>query len=256
MAGKKVKSEVDGIRTELQHLSEAVWALREHLAVQDAITAASSPPRRSPNGAHTGGSAGVDGPTDGASGAAIGVTTGAAADFARRVSESRSERGIVATWGQFQDSKRTAAYRWELEEDAETLLAIDDNQVAQVLAAIGHRQRLAILKMILDQPRSAADLVTALGLGTTGAAYHHLNVLQAADLVTQEERGVYIAQPHRVSAIFAILAGVASASEKISLEPEAADVRDVIDDLGSSPSNGVVPDDPEGGEKRRKRRAS
>ena len=50
----------------------------------------------------------------------------------------------------------------------------------------------------------------ALDLGTTGAAYHHLNVLQSADLVTQEGRGVFVVQPHRVSAIFSILAGIES----------------------------------------------
>jgi len=42
--------------------------------------------------------------------------------------------------------------------------------VAHLLAAIGHRQRIAILKTILNQPCSAADLVSTLNLGTTGAA--------------------------------------------------------------------------------------
>ncbi|MBA2246932.1 MAG: winged helix-turn-helix transcriptional regulator [Chloroflexia bacterium] len=251
MAGKKGKSEVDGIRMELQHLSEAVWALREHLAVQDAITAASSSSRRSPNGVHYPG----DAPPGGADPGESDAITGSAADFARRVGESHFERGIVATWGQFQDASGTQAYRWELEEDAATLLAIDDSEIAQVLAAIGHRQRLAILKLILNQPCSAADLVASLNLGTTGAAYHHLNVLQAADLVTQEERGVYIVQPHRVSAIFAILAGVASASEKITLHREAVADEEPIEGSEGGPSNGVVPDGLEGVEKRRKRKS-
>lgn len=250
MAGKKGKSEVDGIRTELQHLSEAVWALREHLAVQDAITAASSSPRHaSLNGAlHPG-----DTPADGEFPAVATASSGGAADFARRLSESHFERGIVATWGQFKDAAGTQAYRWELEEDAATLLATDETEIAQVLSAIGHRQRLAILKQILDQPRSAADLVTALNLGTTGAAYHHLNVLQAADLVTQEERGIYIVQPHRVSAIFAILAGVASASERIALHREDA-AEESTEGSGPGVPDGVVPDGSDGGEKRRKRK--
>jgi DNA-binding transcriptional ArsR family regulator len=251
MAGKKGKSDVDGIRTDLQHLSEAVWALREHLAVQDAISAASSSSRRSSNGAHDPGDASTDG-------AALGEATqvsGGTADFARRVSESRFDRGIVATWGQFQDATGTQAYRWELEEDATTLLANDDIEIAQVLAAIGHRQRLAILKMILNQPCSAAELVAALNLGTTGAAYHHLNVLQAADLVTQEERGVYIVQPHRVSAIFAILAGVASASQKIVLQREDVPDEEPIERYDQESPNGAVSDGVVGVEKRRKRKS-
>lgn len=250
MAGKKVKSEVEGIRTELQHLSEAVWALREHLAVQDAIAAASSAPRRSTNGAHPA----TDSFADGATPAAARAAAGSREDFTRRVDEARFERGIVAIWGQVQDATGSQAYRWEHEEDAATLLAVDENQVAQLLAAIGHRQRLAILKMVLDRPCSAADLVAALNLGTTGAAYHHLNVLQAADLVTQEERGVYIVQPHRVSAIFAVLAGVSSASERITLDRAGAADDEPIEGAGPGSPNGVVPDGSEGGEKRRKRK--
>ena len=251
MAGKKGKSDVDGIRTELQHLSEAVWALREHLAVQDAIAAASSSSRRSVQSAHSAG----DRSSDGVSPGGDAPVTGGAADFARRVSESRFDRGIVATWGQFQDATGTEAYRWELEEDAATLLAIDDGEIAQVLAAIGHRQRLAILKQILDQPCSAAELVAALNLGTTGAAYHHLNVLQAADLVTQEERGIYIVQPHRVSAIFAILAGVATASQKIALHREDVVDEEPIESPDERSPNGVDSDGSVSGEKRRKRKS-
>lgn len=196
MAGKKVKSEVEGIRSELQNLSEAVWALREHVSVQAAVAAASTPIERSPNG------------VGGIPGATIGVAT----DLANRA-EHDDERGITTTRGVFRDSQGAREYRWESEETAETLLALDDGVVAQMLAAIGHRQRLAILKAILNRPSSASDLVSSLHLGTTGAAYHHLNVLQAADLVTQEERGIYVVRPHRVSAIFAILAGVLSAND-------------------------------------------
>ena len=154
-----------------------------------------------------------------------------------------------------QDVTGSQAYRWEQEEDAASLLAVDENQVAQLLAAIGHRQRLAILKLVLDRPCSAADLVAALNLGTTGAAYHHLNVLQAADLVTQEERGVYIVQPHRVSAIFAVLAGVSSASERITLDRADAADDEPIEEAGLGSPNGVVRDGSEDGEKRRKRKA-
>lgn len=204
MAGKKGKSDIEGIRTELQNLSEAVWALREHVSVRDAIAAASASTRDSTDSTR----------------AAIRVATGVATDLAARVGAG-AKQGFVVSRGVFQDARGAREYRWESEEAATTLLSIDDGQVAHVLAAIGHRQRLAILKTILDQPRSAAELVTILNLGTTGAAYHHLNVLQAADLVTQEERGVYIVQPHRVSAILAILAGVASAKDTTYSEPPA-----------------------------------
>lgn len=228
MAGKKGKGDVDGIRTELQNLSEAVWALREHVSVQAAVAAASTSTYRSPNGASV----------------ADGATPDIAIDLAEQA-RADSEQGRVITRGVFQNAKGTREYRWELEESATTLLSIDDGEVAQLLAAIGHRQRIAILKTILDAPCSAADLVTTLNLGTTGAAYHHLNVLQAADLVTQEERGIYIMQPHRVSAIFAILAGVASANDTTYSRPSAADEDGGPDTAGS-----------DGDGKRKKRKSS
>ena len=185
MAGKKVKGEVEGIRSELQNLSEAVWALREHINVQNAGAAAATSSRR-PKLVHANG------------------------EQASNLAGSGEGRGAVSTSGVVRDALGTREYRWEFQASADDLLAIDDDHASRVLAAIGHRQRLAILKAILNKPTTAAELVTSLDLGTTGAAYHHLNVLQSADLVTQESRGVFLVSPQRVSAIFAILAGLSS----------------------------------------------
>ena len=182
MAGKKVKNEVEGVRLELQSLSEAVWALRDHVKVQLAAAAAANGQSRS-------------GPE-------------VAADLAER----GEDRGIVVTRGAVRNASGSHEYRWDLETDAATLLAIDDGDAAQLLAAIGHRQRLAIIKSIIDAPTTAAELVTSLELGTTGAAYHHLNVLQAANLVVQESRGLFSIAPDRVSAVLAIFAGLLSVS--------------------------------------------
>lgn len=187
MCAKKAKNEIDALRGDLQSLSEAVWALRDHVTVQSAAAAAA-------NGAET---AHRPGPL--------------ATDLAERAG-SAGDQGIVSTRGYFVDGSGSREYRWELERSTSDLLSVDDDLVARILAAVGHRQRLLILKAILDRPSSAADLVAALDLGTTGAAYHHLNVLQAADLVTQEGRGTFVVRPQRVSAIFAMLAGVASAT--------------------------------------------
>jgi DNA-binding transcriptional ArsR family regulator len=186
MAGKKVKNEVEGIRNELLSLSEAVWALREHVTVQSAATAVGAHARKSSSGQ-------VD-------------------EIAADLNPDRDSRGTVVTRGVVRDANGEREYRWELEAHADDLLGFNDELASRLLAAIGHRQRLAILKAILTTPTTAADLVTQLDLGTTGAAYHHLKVLQSADLVTTESRGVFTVQPHRVSAIFSILAGIDSAS--------------------------------------------
>jgi DNA gyrase subunit B len=197
MAGKKIKSEVESIRADMQQLTEAVWALREHVTVQSAAAAA--------EGARRGA-----GPPDGRA-------------VANDLIAPDGDRGVVVTRGVVRSATGDREYRWDLEAPTSDLLAIDDDLAARLLAAIGHRQRIAILKAIIAQPTTAADLVSSLELGTTGAAYHHLNVLQAADLVTQETRGVFSIQPHRVSTIFAMFAGIESAvSISVLDSPDAA----------------------------------
>lgn len=191
MAGKKVKSEVEGIRNELQNLSEAVWALREHVTIQTAAAAAAS----SSGKHHKQKPAAID------------------------LDVARETRGTVVTRGVVRNAGVDREYRWDVEATVDDLLAVDDDQAARLLAAIGHRQRLAILKVLLDRPTTAAELVGSLDLGTTGAAYHHLNVLQSADLVAQEGRGVFVVQPHRVSALFTMFAGIDSAATMTVTEP-------------------------------------
>ncbi len=90
------------------------------------------------------------------------------------------------------------------------LMSVDEDDAARILSALGHRQRLAIVKQLVRRPSSAAELVEELNLGTTGAAYHHLNVLLAADLVVQQSRGVYAVDDSRVTGLLTLLAGVAA----------------------------------------------
>jgi len=194
MAGKKVKSEVEGIRNELQHLSEAVWALREHVTIQAAAAAAAS-------------SSGKHHKAKPVEPAAVDLNV------------AEAIRGTVVTRGVVRNADGDREYRWDVEATVDDLMAADDDQAARLLAAIGHRQRLAILKRLLDRPTTAAELVDSLDLGTTGAAYHHLNVLQSADLVTQEGRGVFVVQPHRVSALFTIFAGIDTVASMTVTEP-------------------------------------
>jgi len=220
MAGKKVKNEVEGIRNELQNLSEAVWALREHVTIQTAAAAASSSSKH-----HKGK-----------------PVEHAAADL----NVARDTRGTVVTRGVVRNTAGDREYRWDVEATVDDLLAVDDDHASRLLAAIGHRQRLTILKMVLDRPTTAAELVGSLDLGTTGAAYHHLNVLQSADLVTQEGRGVFVVQPHRVSAIFSILAGIESVA--------SASVTEVAKDDGA-PDEAELAEANSGGKRKGKKPA-
>ena len=94
---------------------------------------------------------------------------------------------------------------------ADELLSLIESGVAsKVLACIGNADRLAILLEILRGPKTVAKLVEKCGFGSTGQVYHHMKPLLAADLVVEDEqqKGVYIIQPHKVQGIIMLLAGI------------------------------------------------
>lgn len=193
MAGKKVKSEVEGLRGDIQSLAEAVWALRDQVTVQSVAAAAAQRPG---NGAPT-----------------------IAADHG-------GELGSVVSRGAVQVAGSDQEIRWDVDLSLETALAVDNAAAAQVLAAIGHRQRLAIVKTLLLAPTTAAELVSALDLGTTGAAYHHLNVLQGSGLVTQTGRGVFTIEPAQISSVVTILTGIAGAPAAVVVDGDSANAEE------------------------------
>lgn len=123
----------------------------------------------------------------------------------RAMTEQTGQAGFVQHAGYYTSGER--GYMWECAPvAAESLLALEDEEVAGVLAALGNRQRLAILKAILKRPASAAELVERLDMGTTGQVYHHLKALHTTGLITQEERGVYAFRGPRVSGLLMMLA--------------------------------------------------
>lgn len=203
MAKKSDKS-LQKLRTDVQALSEAVWALKQHVRVEVAAESAAKDTRsrKSRKLARLEERANVDG-----------------------------ARGLVSGWGTWRlpGSTGDRSVQWEMENVPADGLAPDDLDTAATrLAAIGHRQRLAILLSLIHQPASVTEMVSTLELGTTGAAYHHLKALQGAGLVVQEERGVFEIAPEQVGFVIGILAALA-------IEPTVEDAASV-----SSP-NGEVP---------------
>jgi ArsR family transcriptional regulator len=59
---------------------------------------------------------------------------------------------------------------------------------AEVLAALGHPVRLALVRRLLAGPASAADLQDAAGLSSTGRSTNHLRALSATRVVAQDGR--------------------------------------------------------------------
>ena len=78
---------------------------------------------------------------------------------------------------------------------------------SKILAALGHKQRLDILRSVLKEPLTGTELVERLNMGTTGQLYHHIKALLGADLLIQEERGGKYSLPgHRALPVLLLLA--------------------------------------------------
>lgn len=77
---------------------------------------------------------------------------------------------------------------WRIEYSPAATLDLAPAPVAEVLAALGHPVRLALVRRLLSGPGSAAELQEAAGLSSTGQVYHHLKSLTAARVVEQDGR--------------------------------------------------------------------
>lgn len=186
MAGKKSKSDIESIRGDLTELTEAVYALRDQVRLESAAVAAAT---------------GID-----AAGAAASTDKVVAADREPIGEGQLALRGSVRLPAVGSGSSDLVVDWDSAGIEIDQLAGEANDELVKVLAAIGHRQRLAILLAVLAGPKSAAELVGSLELGTTGAAYHHLNVLLGAGLVAQAERGVFSIAPERIAMVFTILA--------------------------------------------------
>nr|WP_246358611.1 ATP-binding protein [Paenibacillus phytorum] len=101
---------------------------------------------------------------------------------------SAAELGSVFYSGQYRGDQ--ASFRWEPQEKhVRQLIQLDGDKAAKILGALAHKQRLDILRSVLQEPLTGPDLVERLNMGTTGQLYHHIKALVGADLLVQEERG-------------------------------------------------------------------
>lgn len=75
---------------------------------------------------------------------------------------------------------------WTIRYAAGAVLDLPSATVAEVLAALGHTARLALVRRLLTGPATAAELREAAGLSSTGQLYHHLRALTGARVVAQD----------------------------------------------------------------------
>lgn len=204
MSTKKMQKSLDKVKSDVRGLTEAFWALRDEMMTQQAANAAeqqSSTSQESPASVQPEGPVLPD-----------------------------SADAVIGTHGSYalaDVSGGTQVHRWAIEDlPAEDALAVPLEETARLLAAIGHKQRLRITLLLLRSPATASDIVEKLSLGTTGAAYHHLNVLQGAGLVEQPQRGTFSIAQDIVPALMAMLAGLSGAVQS-SVEIIPAEETDV-----------------------------
>lgn len=85
---------------------------------------------------------------------------------------------------------------WRIQVDPAWVLGMDDGPRTDVLAALGHPARAAIVRLLAQEgAQPAAALQAAASLGSTGQLYHHLKSLTSCGLVAQDKRGSYRLRP-------------------------------------------------------------
>ncbi|MFR9729146.1 ArsR/SmtB family transcription factor [Saccharopolyspora sp. MS10] len=85
---------------------------------------------------------------------------------------------------------------WNIRADPAQVLDLPDTPRTEVLAALGHPLRAAVVRRLAEVGRaSAAELQEAAEIGSTGQLYHHLKSLTGCGLVEQDKRGSYRLRP-------------------------------------------------------------
>lgn len=95
---------------------------------------------------------------------------------------------------------------WSIRYDAGAALELADGAVADVLAALGHPVRLAIVRRLLTGAASTTELTEAAALSSSGQLYHHLRTLTSARVVEQDGRTYRVPVTGVVPVLVAILA--------------------------------------------------
>lgn len=156
---------------------------------------------------------------------AVRTTNGEKSTVLVEMNSSDGDLGGVFYSGQYRGEKWR--YRWEPQERrVDQLLGADSDKVAKVLSAIGHKQRLDILRTVLQEPATGSELVERLNMGTTGQLYHHIKALVGADLLVQEDRGGMYSLPSRRALPLLLLLAAASELLDTSDYMELSETRD------------------------------
>lgn len=131
-------------------------------------------------------------------------------DNQKKMREANNNTGYISYCGNYTSSSRESRWVTATTNTDDLLALIENKSAVKVLNCIGNSMRLDILLAIMKKPMTVAQLVEHFGSNSTGQIYHHLGPLITADLIVEDEnnKGLYIVQPHRVQGIIMMLAGI------------------------------------------------
>ncbi|MFI9388778.1 ArsR/SmtB family transcription factor [Kutzneria sp. NPDC052558] len=123
------------------------------------------------------------------------------------------EAGIVGYQG---DVRLNGDLSWQIRFGVDATLTLPDGPRVDLLAALGHPVRAAIVRhLIAHGAQPAPALSEAAGLRSTGQLYHHLKALVTAKAVEQDSRGSYRVPPTAVIPLLVILTAAADVAGQL-----------------------------------------
>lgn len=102
---------------------------------------------------------------------------------------------------------------WTIRYSAAAIRQLPAQARVDVLAALGHPVRRALIETLLDGPATGAELAAAVSLNSTGQLYHHIRALTSAKVIEQHTRGAYRIPAPKVVPLLIIMTAAADIGE-------------------------------------------
>ncbi|MFI6213758.1 ArsR/SmtB family transcription factor [Nocardia brasiliensis] len=142
---------------------------------------------------------------------------GKLAELEARIEALEGQRGIDDPARGFIDYRGTVDFDgeidWTIRYSAAAVLGLPAAARVEVLAALGHPVRHALIQELLESPRTGAELAEALGLTSTGQLYHHMRALSSAKIIEQSRRGTYRIPASKVVPVLVLMTAAADIAE-------------------------------------------
>ncbi|MFE3441639.1 ArsR/SmtB family transcription factor [Nocardia sp. NPDC059180] len=102
---------------------------------------------------------------------------------------------------------------WSIRYSAAAVPQLPTQARVDVLAALGHPVRRALVETLLDGPRTGAELAEAVSLTSAGQLYHHIRALTSAKVIEQHTRGAYRIPAEKVVPLLVMMTAAADIGE-------------------------------------------